>query len=643
MPVHKSFDGLQNLFLPDDWQVEAVNALKSRHDVVINAPTGAGKTYCFEKFFLSKSSQSACVYTVPTRALANDKFAEWRAKGWRVGIITGDLSFQEDAPLIVATLEAVQEITRRRNDIRLFVVDEYQWLADPLRGSHYEGVIMTLPLEVQLLLMSGSVSNPAQIAQWLQRLGRRAVVVEHLQRPVPIEEVWIDEIARKLPKAIEGFWVRRIAAALRENLGPVLVFAPHRAEAEKLARQLCGALPPPAWKIEIGVAEEQLLTPELRKLLAAGVAYHHSGLNYAQRARVIEPLAKQGKLRVVVATLGLSAGINFSLRSVLITSRFYKAGGFEKDIEPAEILQMSGRAGRRGLDEIGYYLHTQNSPSLIEARAAKCKRAPALPWSHLLRSVSPGESIEPHTTPFAKKLFTETAITLGNENTAPLDWRNLPCHLPTDTARARLVRRKYRRFKGCKPCPQRANCSKLSPEPSLLWQWQRTGLLDKELRLTPRGQIASFFLGPEGLALAAAIECPDYTPEEILMDAVELFGGERFSGVEPRWAGRLAAVCQGVYGQFTIDGYLIHGVPPQYGFGARETIEKILDEGQRRARLTTETAGVGDIDRLMTEWRSLLRQIAHSPPAQFARWAELQETAAQKLQTLPDQSLNWIL
>ncbi|MDZ4743276.1 MAG: DEAD/DEAH box helicase [Verrucomicrobiota bacterium] len=643
MPEIKTFEGLQNLFLPDEWQVEAVNALKSGFDVVLSAPTGAGKTYCFEKFFQSKSSQNACVYTVPTRALANDKFAEWRAKGWRVGIITGDLSFNENAPLIVATLEAVQEITLRRHDIRLFVVDEYQWLSDPLRGSHYEGVLMSLPSEVQLLLLSGSVSNPGQIGQWLNKIGRKAIVVEHHKRPVPIEEVWLDEPARKLPKAIEGFWVRRITAALRENLGPILVFAPHRAEAEKLARHLCAALPPCPYKIEIDADQEQLLTPDLRKLLTAGVAYHHSGLNYAQRARVIEPLAKQGKLRVVIATLGLSAGINFSLRSVLITSRFYKAGGIEKDIEPSEILQMSGRAGRRGLDEIGYYLATQNSPSLYEARAVKCKRAAALPWSHLLRQAQIGESIEAHVTPFSKKLFTETPIPLGNEHTSKLDWRNLPCRLPTDTARARLIRRKYRRFKACKTCEMRANCSALSAAPTLLWQWQRTGLLDKALCLTLRGQIASFFLGAEGLALAAAVECPDYSPEEIVMDAVELFGGERFSGLESRWAGRLAVVCQNVYGQFTIDGYLIHGVPPQYGFGARDTIEKILDEGQRRARLTTEIAGVGDIDRLMTEWRSLLRQIIHSPPTQIARWEELRHASAHKLQSIPDHTPQWLI
>ncbi|MDL5053586.1 DEAD/DEAH box helicase [Oscillatoria laete-virens NRMC-F 0139] len=641
MPEIKSFDGLQNLFLPDPWQVETVDALKSGRDVVLSAPTGAGKTWCFEKYYQTRPM--AAVYTVPTRALANDKFAEWRGKGWRVGIITGDISFHEDAPLIVATLEAVQEISLRRPDIRLFVVDEYQWLSDPARGSHYEGVLMTLPLRVQLLLMSGSVSNPAQIARWLGRLGRDCRVVEHLKRPVPIEEIWIDEMARKMPKSVVGHWPRRIAAALRENLGPVLVFAPHRAEAEKLARQIAAALPPPPWKIDIAPEEGTLLPPPLRKLLGAGVAYHHSGLNYAQRARVIEPLAKAGKLRVVIATLGLSAGINFSLRSVLITSRFYKVGGIEQALEPAEILQMSGRAGRRGLDEIGYYLATNDSPSLLESRAAKCSRAAALPWSHLLRCVQPGESIEPHVAGFAAKLFTETPIALGNESTARIDWRKLPCHLPTDTARARLVRRKYRRFKGCKTCVERANCSAMSPAPTLLWQWQKCKLLDQELRLTPRGQIASFFLGPEGLALAAAIECDDYSPEEILMDAIDLFGGERFCGMESRWAGQLALVCQNVYGNFTIDGFLLHGVPSQYGFGARDVIEKILDEGQRRSRLVTETAGVGDIDRLMTEWRSLLRQIAHSPPAQLARWDDLRRAAQEKLRTLPELQPVWFL
>src|SRR5690606_13788661 len=175
---------------------------------------------------------------------------------------TGDLSVAPHAPVVVATLEAAQGALLRRptpapapdhagpegsatapapggGDVGsppdLLVVDEYQWLGDPARGNHYEGVLATLPASVQLLLLSGSVANPEDVAAWLTRLGRRVEVVRTAERPVPLEEVEIDDLVQGLPREIEGFWSRRVAAALREGLAPVLVFAPHRADAERLA------------------------------------------------------------------------------------------------------------------------------------------------------------------------------------------------------------------------------------------------------------------------------------------------------------------------------------------------------------------------------------------------------------------------
>ena len=102
-----AFAGLQKLVLPDRWQAEAIRALEAGRDVVIDAPTGAGKTYVFERWAEQTNFARRALFTVPTRALANDKYAEWRARGWRVGIITGDITIDPTAPLVVATLEAV--------------------------------------------------------------------------------------------------------------------------------------------------------------------------------------------------------------------------------------------------------------------------------------------------------------------------------------------------------------------------------------------------------------------------------------------------------------------------------------------------------------------------------------------------------
>jgi len=87
-----ALEGLQRLMLPDRWQAEAIQALTAGKDVVIDAPTGAGKTYVFERWLEQTNFSRRALFTVPTRALANDKFAEWRARGWRAGIVTGDVT-----------------------------------------------------------------------------------------------------------------------------------------------------------------------------------------------------------------------------------------------------------------------------------------------------------------------------------------------------------------------------------------------------------------------------------------------------------------------------------------------------------------------------------------------------------------------
>ncbi|MFN5560392.1 MAG: DEAD/DEAH box helicase, partial [Opitutaceae bacterium] len=617
----EELSSLQQLVLPDRWQAEAIQALRSGKDVIVDAPTGAGKTYVFERWAEQTNFSRRSLFTVPTRALANDKFAEWRARGWRAGITTGDVTVDPGAPLVVATLEAVQHrVTGGRDtgpEFRLLVVDEYQWLADSHRGSHYEGVIMSVARETQLLLLSGAVGNPEDVAAWLRRLGRDVVVVQTKLRPVPLEEVEADDLVHGLPRTIEGFWSRRVAGALREGLGPVLVFAPHRQDAERLARQFAREMPLPE-PLTLTQEQEDLCGPSLAKLIKARVAYHHSGLTYAQRAGVIEPLAKAGQLRAVVATLGLSAGINFSLRSVMITAGSYHHGQLEHEIEPHELLQMAGRAGRRGLDETGYVLVSSSTPRLRRAAQMRLKRGAPLPWAFFLRQLRAGETAVGLAADLRQRFFTDEPLVLGLEQTSALAPGTLPCEQRTDTGRARLVRREKNPFPACATCTRRAECLALSPQPTLLWQLQRTGVLDRELRLTPRGQIVASFLGPEGLAIAVGLEDRRYPLDTLIFDLANLFSGERFAGTNPRILGRLSAVCEKAFHRFSIDGYLVNGIPPQYGYGAAEVV-KARVEGERLRVLAEaqETAGRGDIDRLMTEWRSLLRQIAAAAPIVF--------------------------
>ena len=194
----------QTFRVPDFWQAEAVAHLKAGRDVVLHAPTGTGKTFVFESYFSQYGSRAT--FTVPTRALANDKYAQWSAEGWRVGISTGDRLENPDAPLLVATLETRRESILSGEMRGLFVIDEYQLLGDESRGAAYETAIAALPRDCQLLLMSGSVENSADVVKWLRRIGRDAVLVRHDTRAVPIEEVCAAALPETSARGIRGFW-----------------------------------------------------------------------------------------------------------------------------------------------------------------------------------------------------------------------------------------------------------------------------------------------------------------------------------------------------------------------------------------------------------------------------------------------------
>ncbi|MGE9297279.1 MAG: DEAD/DEAH box helicase, partial [Puniceicoccales bacterium] len=138
-------EGIPNsLRIPDLWQQDAVNHLIAGRDVVVNAPTGAGKTYIFE-LLVERGLRSQAIYTVPTRALANDKLYEWRGKGWNVGLCTGDVADKLDAPVVVATLETQKAKFLQGRGPGLLVIDEYQMLADSRRGINYELAIALAP------------------------------------------------------------------------------------------------------------------------------------------------------------------------------------------------------------------------------------------------------------------------------------------------------------------------------------------------------------------------------------------------------------------------------------------------------------------------------------------------------------------
>ncbi len=422
----KAFSGIQNqLNIPDLWQQEAMRALREGKDLIIDAPTGAGKTFVFESLVragdLPEKGEQA-VYTVPTRALANDKFQEWQRLGWKVGITTGDVSFDAHAPIIIATLETQREAFLSGSGPSLLVIDEYQMLKDPNRGLNYELALALAPAHTQLLLMSGSVSNPQDIVKWLERLGRDVHLVRTKERPVPLDELPLENLPQRAPESYTNYWQRLAVGSLLSQLGPLLIFASHRKAAEKIAKKIAEVLPLdspfPGNRDDL----RQAGSAQLMKLIDRRVAYHHSGLSFIERAGIIEPLAKAGQLRVVVATMGLAAGINFSMRSVFVSDTIFQDGPFERNVPPDELLQMFGRAGRRGLDTHGYVICGRKSPRLTDGFPLPLRRQNQIDWPTILRRMQ--FAVETEQSPFAlarelrDRLFSDQKIPLGFRITA---------------------------------------------------------------------------------------------------------------------------------------------------------------------------------------------------------------------------------
>ena len=789
---------LQQVTVPDLWQQQAITALREGRDVVVQAPTGAGKTLIFEIWSNQGKNRGQAVYTVPTRALANDKLAEWRARGWDVGIATGDLAENLSAPIVVATLETQKSRLLRGDGPALLVVDEYQMIGDADRGLNYELGLALAPAGTQLLLLSGSVANPQDLVKWLRQLDRDAVLVRSDHRPVPLEEIQANNLSYHLPSEIKGYWPRLIAKALADDLGPVLIFAPRRQAAEAMASELSRYLPNPH-PLQLTPEQRLLVGDNLAKMIKSRVAFHHSGLSYAARAGVVEPLAKAGQLRVVVATMGLAAGINFSLRSVVLAGESYRRDNLEQPLKPDEILQMFGRAGRRGLDETGYVLISANEIRLRDGHAGHLSRGGLVDWSAVLglMSIAAEQGRDPFraAVEVQERLFTTKPIFLGVEES--LKHPSAPCGLSTDAERARHVRKRVREMmnsqgewevfpplqekplreiqsfrrsspgeKGphpalhsalsepralekvgsgllcivdetgpepvygrsvtvadllnddkvlitkwvrrlinwsnrqaplsiwaerilpvveqqfaaqgtrvvrfhtlphkivahisladqkmlvpvdrhgvplwrplerdvlpgdCATCEWTATCRELSAATGVALLWRRLKLVEPSGRPTVRGKIVSFFSQGTGLAIAAALEDETYPLAEMIYDVANLDAGFRFCGDDNRWGGRLALACHEAFGLQSIPGYLENGVPPHYGSGAEQVVAGVHKNPLSKHSWVTDLLGSGDIDRIIIEWRSLLRQIWHAPELPSKRWCDFQKLAQETL------------
>lgn len=396
---HDNMIEINGVFL-DEWQNDALNALLAEKHLIIDAPTSAGKTRVIEAFldYQLKKKSGRLIYTCPVKSLSNDKYREFCEKYGveNVGINTGDYKENLSAPIILATLETYRNslLGIEPNISRHTVVyDEYHYLQDESRGSAWEESLILTPRGSQLILLSASVPNCQEFADWISQLTKvETTVIRVKTRPVPLINLIytkfgyiLDELLKLTPheshrligklRQQKRYFSKHqlqelyqdacvpVRAALNLQLGPIVVYAGRRGDTENLAIKLSGQVKAFDDHQRKQLSERintlsgwQYVPDQLKKIiLRNGVAYHHSGLILPGRI-AIEILLKEGFLQVCVGTMGISIGVNFAVRSAMVFDESRPGESGETVYSNTEIMQMLGRAGRRGFDKNGFSL-----------------------------------------------------------------------------------------------------------------------------------------------------------------------------------------------------------------------------------------------------------------------------------------------
>ncbi len=394
----------------DPFQIDAINELLDGHSVMVAAPTGTGKTIvaefgCFE----AMQRQGRVVYTTPIKALSNQKFRDLReVYGDFVGLLTGDVTQNPDAPILVMTTEVLRNMLLQTpwdiESVDCVIFDEVHYIADQERGTTWEEAIILCPEHIQLICLSATVSNADEIAAWISRTHRPIKLILHAQRSIPLAlyyyldkklRIVIDhegEIIETFPKA--GGEIRKqmrrgglspeqrqqaekeepqpweiIQAMSNKQMLPAIYFLFSRRDCEEFAQRLAVMRPQLVRSEQVSDRIEQIIEAHLStmreedrqldqviaitSLVRKGVGYHHAGLLPLLK-QLVEVLFSQGLLQVVFATDTLALGVNMPARAVVI-GRLNKWDGRQRRLLiPNEFQQMAGRAGRRGMDELGY-------------------------------------------------------------------------------------------------------------------------------------------------------------------------------------------------------------------------------------------------------------------------------------------------
>lgn len=383
----------------DDFQKDACKYIDEGKSVVVCAPTGAGKTVIAQHaIHRALENGERIFYTTPLKALSNQKYYDFGQKYGqdKVGLLTGDTSINRSAQIVIMTTEVFRNMLYGTNfgavadnlkDVKYVVLDEVHYMNDEQRGTVWEESIIYCPTNVQIIALSATVANADELTQWINTVHSKTELVNTDFRPVPLRFFYFDSSqptkllplltpSGQLNKKIrpeKPVWAKHgknkqkspVKDVIRNlaslDMLPAIYFTFSRKKCDEqmekcasLGLVTAGEQAQIKQFIDDYIAENPHLYGNKHiEYLMQGVASHHAGLLPAWK-NLVELLFQKGLIKVVFATETLAAGINMPARSTVISSTSKRTDSGHRMLTASEFLQMSGRAGRRGMDEVGY-------------------------------------------------------------------------------------------------------------------------------------------------------------------------------------------------------------------------------------------------------------------------------------------------